>query len=223
LPSARWTPNIRSVRSRIDDRRNAGIGDVAHPVDAIARGAVASSVAALDADPHVIFALSHELDLVYFNAAYLEFAAQNGGDPGALTLGPTFLPAMTPAVQRHHEAQLLGALRTGTPWHLDYACPGGGKYREFHQIAYPSRYRDGLIVVNSLKIEVPMSSQAGARPPVEDAYRQRNGLITQCSNCRRTQRADGTAVWDWIPDWVDDMPPDTSHSICETCFGHYWK
>lgn len=192
-------------------------------VESIAQGALSMSAAALDADVHVVFALSRELTLVYFNTAYRRFAAVNGGSPGATRIGMSLPSAITPDVRAHFEGKLLGALRTGKPAEHDYVCAGGGRYREYHQIAFPSRRGDGLIVVNSLRVDAPMSSrEKDARAPLDHLYRQQNGFITQCCNCRRTLRAAG-GTWDWVPDWIDTTPPDTSHSICEVCYGHHWK
>lgn len=52
-------------------------------------------------------------------------------------------------------------------------------------------------------------------------YGDANGLVAQCSNCRKVRRADHSA-WDWVPDWVKQSPGRTTHGICEVCVGFYW-
>jgi hypothetical protein len=182
--------------------------------------------AAVERDPSVSFIISKDFELLYFNRAYFEFARQNGGEPALsrnFPVGSNLLDAISGELKDFHEVRLARALAARTASHHDYYCHTVDRYREFHETAYPLADSGGLLLVHSLKINEPMPSHADAREPTESTYREPTGLFTQCSNCRRIRRSDGSGVWDWVPAWVARAPEITSHSICAPCYEYYWK
>lgn len=54
-------------------------------------------------------------------------------------------------------------------------------------------------------------------------YVDKNDIITQCSNCRKTKRADDYDNWDWVQSFVANAPQNVSHSICPFCYDYFWK
>lgn len=176
----------------------------------------------LERDAHSVFALSADLELTYFNPAYGRFTVDNGFAAGLrFPLGRRLLDFIRGPQRAHCEESFRRVLATGTPWHHEYDCHSGGEFREFFQGVYPREDRNGLVVVNSLKVSRPMGEVAS--PALEGEYLQPSGSLTQCGNCRRTQRNDESSIWDWVPAWVSAMPSHTSHSLCPTCFDYYWK
>ena len=78
--------------------------------------------------------------------------------------------------------------------------------------------------MNTLVVKLPMDQiDRKAYEAIEKKYIQSTGFITQCSYCRRCERADRSEIWDWVPSWVEKIPDNCSHSICPTCFDYYWK
>lgn len=76
-----------------------------------------------------------------------------------------------------------------------------------------------LVVINSLVLE-----QAQQRPGIHydmSALREKNGLITMCSHCRRTRLPEDDS-WVWVPELVRRMPREVSHGICAVCFEIYY-
>jgi hypothetical protein len=150
----------------------------------------------------------------------------HGGEPVVtkFRVGTNVLDAIAGELRAFYEARFNDVLTTKTPWHHEYECSSADTYKEFFQGVYPLKNAQGLVLINSLKIEIPMATAPGRdpHPAVEGRYLQTTGLLTQCSNCRRTLRNDGSEIWDWVPRWVSDMPPYTSHSICPTCRDYYW-
>jgi hypothetical protein len=59
-------------------------------------------------------------------------------------------------------------------------------------------------------------------PALEARYLTGEGLIQQCSNCRRVRAVEGE-VWDWVPAWVERPDPRISHGLCDVCVGFYWR
>ena len=181
----------------------------------------------LEADPSPIFAISERCELLYYNPAYRTFAERN--DVGASVLarypvGSDVLKAIAGDTQRRYRARFTEVMRGCSPWFHEYTCSSPERYREFRQGAYPLKGGRGLVLISSLTVETPLEDAPHtAEPVLEGRYVQSSGLITQCSNCRRTLRNDGSDVWDWVPDWVTVTPPHASHTICCVCFEYHWK
>lgn len=57
-----------------------------------------------------------------------------------------------------------------------------------------------------------------AEDAVEARYLGADGMILQCSHCRRV-RGPSPHAWDWIPRFVALPHPNTSHVICPSCVG----
>jgi len=181
----------------------------------------------LEQDPHSVFAVDASLCLTYVNPAYVDFAHANGGAPILSTssaLGASLLDAISGPLRTFYSDCLTDVVRKGRLWTHAYECSSPQLYREFVEKVYPLNDGLGLLVVNSLKVEHrhPAADGGGARLDPR-RYMQATGLLTQCSNCRRTLRSDGSRIWDWVPSWVERVPENTSHSICPTCFDYYWR
>jgi hypothetical protein len=181
----------------------------------------------LEADPSPIFAISERYELMYFNPAYEAFAARNDNGSAVLSrypIGSDILGAITGDARSRYKQRFTEAMHERAPWFQEYTCSSPAHYREFRQGAYPLKLGSGLVLISSLTVERALDDAPyRARPPLEGLYVQATGLITQCSNCRRTLRNDGSDVWDWIPDWVAATPAHTSHTICYVCFEYHWK
>ena len=176
---------------------------------------------------HSIFGLSKKLELIYFNRAWLAFAKANNGEPDIsrrFPLGTPLQEAISGELKNLYIQKYNEVLKTCKPWYHEYECSSSRIYRIFHQGVYPLKNGEGLIVVNSIKIEKKLRRRNGTvLSPKKEDYLQEFGLLTQCSNCRRTQRAHEPGIWDWIPSWVEKTPEGVSHSICPICFDFYWK
>ena len=181
----------------------------------------------LERDAHVIYALSADLELIYFNPAWFRFARENHGEPaisqrfGLGTPAEDFLPAV---VRDFYQNAYREALRTGEVWHHDYECSTPTRYRLYHQTSYPFHNGAGLLLVHSLCEERPhQAAYRPPQPPDTQTYRSRaTGLVTQCCNCRRIQRPLEPVRWDWVPAWVERMPERTTSGLCPLCYEYYW-
>jgi hypothetical protein len=180
----------------------------------------------LERDSSIIYGLSSNLTLNYFNPSWFRFAAENGGEPaisGKYKLGTCIDTAMVGPAKDYYLKVYQSILRTGKVWHHDYECSTSEKYRRFHQSVHPLYNGSGLIVVNSLIAEYPHEEARRPCPPSVELYVNDSGLIMQCCNCRRVQRATKDSEWNWVPAWVDKMPDNISHGICPICCDYYYK
>ncbi len=58
--------------------------------------------------------------------------------------------------------------------------------------------------------------------PDETAYLDHRGILTACCHCRRTRQVRETAVWDWVPSYVEEPPERVSHGICAVCLNLFY-
>jgi hypothetical protein len=195
--------------------------------EGFASSLVGFTLQTLEADSSPIFAISDRFELLYFNPAYRAFAEHNdigGAVLARYPVGSDILPAIAGDARSRYRQRFSEVIQGQLPWFHEYTCSSPDRYREFRQGAYPLKGGSGLVLISSLTVESPLKSAPHpAQPVLEGRYVQPSGLITQCSNCRRTLRNDGSDVWDWVPDWVTVTPPHTSHTICCVCFEYHWK
>jgi hypothetical protein len=176
---------------------------------------------ALEADASSFAAIDAGATIVWTNKAWRDFAEANGG-PRSLragAVGLSYLEPIAPPILPFYAESFSRALETGTPLEQDYECSSDQVFRKFRLRALPVD-QAGLLLEHRLIVERPHDREAAA--PVESAYRDNNGIVVQCANCRRVQRPD-RSTWDWIPEWVKEMPPRTGHGICAPCMGFYWS
>ena len=75
----------------------------------------------------------------------------------------------------------------------------------------------------TLRIERPHAASEAEAPPDTTTYFDANGILHQCSHCRRVQNLVAEGAWDWVPEWVEEIPRNTSHTICPPCFEYYYR
>lgn len=173
----------------------------------------------------VAYVVSADLRLTYLNPAWFRFAHDNGGDSvlERFGVGACVIDGISGPLRDFYADAYARILAGASLWAHDYECSNPDVYRVFHQTAYPLRDGSGLVVTNSLAVLGPMPAEHRlAMPATPSAYCDANGFITQCSHCRRAQRADGSARWDWVPAWVERMPRNISHSLCGFCYDYYY-
>ncbi len=189
------------------------------PEFADALGSHASS--RLDQSPHSAYGIWPDGRLAYLNRGWFDFARDNEGDalPSRWGLGASIWDAIPPLLTDFYAEGFEGALGTGKPWHHRYECSSPSLLREFHMLAYPLASSRGLLIVNSLLLELPHPLRAGDRSAAR--YVDEDGLIRQCVHCRRVRRVKSRA-WDWIPPYVREHPPNMTGGMCASCFSHHY-
>lgn len=185
---------------------------------------------AIDRHPGSVYGLWPDLRLGYINPAWFSFAADNGGEPAisrCWSIGSTFMSAIPDPLQKFH-ANLFSAALAGAsalaprPVQHEYECSSAAIYRRFLMTIYPLRGA-GLLVVNTLATECDHNRDE--RPPhIADTsvYADGDGIVRQCSHCRRIQVPASQDLWHWVPAWVEHCPPQTSHTLCNFCLDYYY-
>lgn len=179
----------------------------------------------LEAQSGAIYGLWPDLRLAYLNPAWFRFATENQGEPHisqAWGLGADLSAALPWPLRQWYRDGYAECLRRHRSWSLEYECSSAELYRRFHQVVYPLGREEGLLIVNSLVLEVPHDGET--RPccePLEKAYLDGDGLLHQCSHCRRVRRQGLAEHWDFVPQWIRQPLSNTSHTLCPACSGYY--
>ena len=177
-----------------------------------------------------VYGMWPDFRLAYFNPAWSWFAHENGADPVVATesyLGTSVLE-VTPEVLRPFYGELFraclnGMARRNRPIQHLYECSSAGLFREFVMTLYCLRGAAGLLVVHALVVECPHDPERRpSRVPHLSAYLDADGLIHQCTHCRRTRNLEQPDRWDWVPAWVERIPRQSSHTLCEFCLQQYY-
>jgi len=156
-------------------------------------------------------------NILWVNAAWHDFARRNGAGPAADSWA-SYFAAIAPPLCDYYRAAFANALATGDVFEQEYECSSGDELRRFHLRAMPIAGH-GLVVEHSLLVAQP--HELGSEDADEAAYRRDDGLVLQCSNCRRVRRA-REPVWDWVPSLVVRQAQSVSHGICKSCVGFYF-
>lgn len=178
---------------------------------------------AMQTCPQACFALTEALEFSYCNPAWDRFALENQGTRGALAkdvLHKCFLEFVPEQLKAHYAGLFSRARATGRMQSQDYECSSAQKFRIYRMQAYPLEAGLGFLVVNSLRVEREHTRRA--HEPDDARYRDKNGFICMCANCRRAQRIGDPGTWDWVPDYVRNRRRDVTHGICPFCREYYY-
>ena len=176
----------------------------------------------IDNSDDIVFALNSDLEITYVNQGWVRFAERNGGDTVAerWSVGRRFMDAIPLILQPFYREHFAKVFAENRPWEHQYECSSPALYRRFHMLSYPLGDAERILVVNSLVQEMPHTGPLCE--PIEQVYRNQDGLIIQCCHCRRVRRNGLNQQWDMVPSWVEVIPPNTSHGLCYPCISYYY-
>jgi hypothetical protein len=181
-------------------------------------------MAALDAEPWPACVLDPEGSIVCVNEAWDRIAAASKGPLAAEVVGTRWSDHIEGAELRAwYEALLERVLHGGAGESHRCDCNTPDRYRLFSSRFEPLRARRsaekvGVLILTSLIEEAPIGERYRLGTPDELRYLDPDGLVRQCSGCRRV-RVTGPSppVWELVPEYVATPPPDVSHGLCKLC------
>lgn len=178
-------------------------------------------VRVLNSETAVCYLLDEKLRLNYCNQAWERFAVENGAPQlsGGQILGTCILDCISGELADYYHSLYLRVLSTGEIQEQKFHCSSPTLERLMIMRVRRLRSAPALLTVCSKRVERVHSQPSST--PLETLYRNREGLIVMCSNCRRTLRAGASRVWDWVPGFVEHLPSRVSHGLCELCLEYY--
>jgi CheY-like chemotaxis protein len=178
------------------------------------------TVEELDAEPGSVVGLWPDGSIAFMNSAWLRFAEQNGGSEvlRRWPIGSDLLRGITGPLRDYYARAFAQVREQQKPWEQSYDCNAATQRRQFQLRVLPLDQR-GMLLIHSPRFDAPMPIEN--KPPNGAAsllseYVGPSGLIRQCSNCRRSQRAHGDR-WDWVRAFIENPPPNVTHGICPVC------
>lgn len=176
---------------------------------------------ALREDPGTLVAIREDGTILWYNASWAGFARDNGfGDvESRFGVGASYFEGISGELRAFYEDVVHACDATHEPFEQQYECHSPARRRTFRMRVLPVKDHV-LLVSHSLVVEGPHEEPA-VDAPLDATYRGEGGIVTMCSNCRRTRRV-GEARWDWVPGWVARQPARVSHGICPLCRGYYY-
>jgi len=178
----------------------------------------------LDSRVVCTYGLWPDLTIAYLSPGWFGFAAANGGEPEISqrwNLGSNLLTGIQGPLRSFFRDGYLRCLKEQRYWEHSYQCSSMRHYRWLQMLAYPLKNSEGLLVTHTLRIERSHRADLQSSLSNPKYYTDQNNLMQQCSYCRRMRRAARPDVWDWVGSWVEKSPENTSHGICESCYGYY--
>jgi len=189
-----------------------------------------SRLESLNNHPSTVYGLNSEFNISYLNPAWFKFAKENGNNIFVInewSLGRNIFDSIPDVLMSFYKDLFESTLKEKESPIIsrqsEYECSSPELYRRFSMHLYPMG-KDGIIVVNSLLIEESYISppNKGLLKFDKDDYIDKKGILHQCTNCRRIQNLNDLERWDWIPKFIEEPYPKTSHGICLPCKQHYY-
>ncbi|HEY3928861.1 MAG TPA: hypothetical protein VGL89_10820 [Candidatus Koribacter sp.] len=174
----------------------------------------------VEADPAVMYLLDPQSRIVYCNLAWNRFA--NDNDAPELVrekvIGTSVLDVTVDPLRGFYEHIYSQVKKAREPWEYNFECSSDEQYRMLRMRIFPLP-KSFLLVENSVRVERPHT--AVAVDTTEFCYTDSRGMVVMCAHCRRTRHPD-TDRWDWVPRFVANLPPNTSHGLCKNCRSFYF-
>lgn len=154
--------------------------------------------------------------VAWVNPAWERFATANGGpSPDVVRF---YYDGITEPLRSFYREVFARAAATNEVFEEIYDCSTPDQRRVFRCRALPV---DGALVVEH-SIVVDDSLDASVVAELFDRYAAADGVLLQCSHCRRIRGASPNA-WSWMSAWAARPHPSTSHVICPLCALIFWE
>lgn len=182
------------------------------------------SIQGLESEQSIVYLLDADLRLVYCNPAWDRFAALNDG-LGLKWDGPrgtAVLEVIAEPLRPFYEEGFRRVAETGEVWEHDFDCSSGDLYRRYHMEVKRLEAMEGFFVINSLLVESPHTLDRRAIAGASTPYLRQGDILKMCCHCRRTERSDGSQIWDWVPQYLETPPGRVSHGLCPSCTSYFY-
>jgi hypothetical protein len=179
---------------------------------------------ALELEAGSAYLLSLDLRIIYVNEGWRRFARENGAPELA-----TNFDSVTPVtdvcgepLRSFYREGLARVRMSGQSWSHLYECSSTLRYRKLSVRVDMTAQRDAFVVIHSTVAEAALERESTETSSFA-AYTSSNGVMVQCSNCRRARRCTSGDIWDWLPQLVTTPPKNLSHGLCPSCDALYYR
>ena len=184
---------------------------------------------ALEAEPHVVMVLDPQLRIGFINRAWQSHAERDQAPASCAApsyLGVPYLGFVKGELRSRLAkgfellAQAKGGF--GSVWfHSECNTPQVCRRLTTRLSALWDEQLTGYVVHNTIRVVGSMRERYDFLELALDDWRDAQGLITQCSCCRRV-RHPVTAAWAVSVELIENSRPGVSHGLCELCLDTYY-
>ena len=178
---------------------------------------------AMESSRDVIFIADADLRISYCNPAWDKFALENGGakTTAGHTLGTDLMRVIPVPLHKFYSDTFAACRRRRLACEVAYECSSPRHFRLMHMSILPLKHANELAFVNSYRAEHEHGPDRPARA-VAEHYFSPDGIVTQCSHCRRTKRQDVADAWDWVPAFLRLEDWKISPGLCHICHFYFY-
>lgn len=166
-------------------------------------------------DRQVIYELDENFRILRCNRAWDRFALDNNGSAATYkkAQGVMLFTVIPRDLSRFYEEGFQIAKRQ-SQWQHVFDCSSARVIRRLRMTVVSSGF--GLVVKNMLvKDTLAPPSEADGN------WADYGSRITMCCHCRRVQNKK-TAVWQWVPEFIEQMPADARTLLCPSCYAYHY-
>lgn len=184
---------------------------------------------ALEAERWPAYFLDPDGRIVYVNHAWDRVACGAKGPLAVEVVGRRWTDYITgDELRSWYECVFARVIESGTGESHKCDCNTPERFRLFSSRFEPLRPRSpsepvGVLVLASMLEEAPIGERYRIGPPDVRRYLSSEGLLVQCSGCRRVRvTGDRPHDWELVPEYLVTPRRDVSHGICRLCRDIYY-
>lgn len=175
----------------------------------------------LESTANVAYILDGNLRISYCNPAWDRFALANEGELATAekVLGTPVLAYVSKHLRHFYQVMFDRSRAEKRLVEFDFECSSPYVYRLLHMQLLPFKESDGILIMNSVRIERAHDLSLPRQSP--QAYFHED-IATLCAHCRRAKHAT-EEQWDWVPELLRDKSGRISHGICPVCRDYMYR
>lgn len=172
----------------------------------------------------VMIGLWQDGTIGYLNPRYEQVAREAGADANFVNtwgLGTNYLAVCPGPIRKRLQALIETTLAQNAVRESEYICPSPTHKSTYRLAMYPFVKVKAVLLVHTLIRNFPFEASE-LHPPKYERYQNAMGIVVQCMQCRCVRVASDPTLWEFVPAYVERMPEDMSHGICDACLVHYF-
>lgn len=163
----------------------------------------------------MIYAVGENFQIVRCNRAWDTFALDNNGSAAEASRvrGVCLFEVIPPDLLKFYDQGFGTARQTGR-WQHIFDCSSARVIRKLRMTV--SVFGSGYLIRNvTVKDSLAPPSEAGGN------FADYGPVVAMCCHCRRVKNTK-TAVWQWVPEFIDGLPSKMRSLLCPACCTYHY-
>ncbi|HTR26480.1 MAG TPA: PAS domain-containing protein [Terriglobales bacterium] len=175
--------------------------------------------AEFDQNSNLICVLDAQFKIIYCNPAWDALARAQGVESAteAKLVGLPLFQFIPRALDHHYRKLLERAREKRQTVNAEYECNTPDHYRRYRMTISGLAASSGVVIMHSLVAQGPIPYPICGRTQNDYGIGDR---VLMCAQCRRTKRRLDN-LWDWVPDFLRQIPSGADYGVCDDCVSLY--